>query len=132
MSFGTDDGFFPDTRPARPRRPPTADDLAATIALSVLLLVVGCGLSFFVLLEQSGVAGCSADASACDYALLSATTWITPAATIASLALAIVALARRPRTRRRTWWLPALGLVITGVAFTIASMLVAEALSSRY
>lgn len=75
-----------------------------------------------------GVAACSAILTGCDYPLLRATAWITPIATVASLGLAVVALARRRRTRRRTWWVPVLSVASTVGAFVVASALVQVAL----
>ncbi|MCI0156347.1 hypothetical protein KNO15_06515 [Leifsonia shinshuensis] len=130
MMFEPDDELFPVLPPTRTRRPAGPEDLAATIAFTVILVAVGLFLSFLVVLEHMGVAACSASLTGCDYALLEATTWITPAATIAALGFAIVALARRPWSRRRTWWVPVLGLAFTACAFAVASALVRTALGT--
>lgn len=128
MMFVPDDDLLPVLPPARTRRPAGPEDLAATIAFTVLLFAVGAFLSFVVVLEQMGVDACSASLTGCDYMLLGTTQWITPAAAVAALGLAVVALARRPRARRRTWWVPVLGLAVTACAFTVASALVRAAL----
>jgi hypothetical protein len=123
MMFEPDDDLLPVLPPARTRRPAGPEDLAATIAFTVLLFAVGAVLSFVVVLEQMGVDACSASLTGCDYTLLGTTQWITPAATVAALGLAVVALARR-----RNWWVPVLGLAFTVCAFAVASALVRAAL----
>jgi uncharacterized membrane protein YhaH (DUF805 family) len=106
-------------------RPSTSEDRAATIALTVILGLTGAVLSFGVLLQQTGVAACSGSAAACDYALLAATTWITPTVALAALVLSVVVLARRWRTRRRTWWVPVAGMLAAFAAFAVASLVAA-------
>ena len=124
MMFEPDDDFFPVLPQARTLRPAGPEDLAATIAFTVLLFAAGVVLSFGGVLQLMSVDACGARPTGCDYALLASTIWITPAATVAALGLAIVALARRPRRRRRTWWVPVLGLAFTVCAFAVASALV--------
>ena len=126
MSFGTDDE--PLRALPHPHRPAGPEDRAATIALTVILGLVSAVLAFGVLLQQSGVAACSGSPAVCDYTLLAITTWITPLTGLAALALSVVALARRARSGRRTWWVPVVGMLVVLAAFMIASLLVGSAL----
>ena len=127
MSFYTDADEWP-TRPPRTRRPPGVVDLTATIAVLVLLVLIAALLSFLVILEEMGVAACSALTSSCDYALLSATMWITPAVAVACIVMTLAALATRSRTMRYSWWVPLGGVVLTIIAFVVSSILVSAAL----
>ena len=70
------------------------------------------------------VAACSADPSACDFALVGLSTWVVPAATIIALVASSVALARRGRTGAHTWWIPLVGIVLEVIAFIIAIALI--------
>lgn len=128
MSLDSEDDFFrPKVEPAA-RRPAGAWNLVATILLLILLIVVGAVLSFFVILQQMGIAACSAIPTQCDYELLEVTTWITPAVVLVGIVLSIVSVSFRRRGSRRTWWVPLLGIGLTVIAFVVASMLVAAAI----
>lgn len=128
MSFYTDGDDLP-THDPRPReRGSGAADLAITIALLLLLVVTAAALSFAVILEEMGVAACSGAMASCNFTLLGVTTWITPMAGIASVVLTLVALATRAKNSRRSWWVPPAGLILTVIAFTVASTLVSVAL----
>ncbi|MEN2742618.1 DUF6264 family protein [Microbacterium sp. X-17] len=128
MSFDMEDDLFRARAEPAVRRPAGAGNLVATILLLILLIVVGAVLSFFVILQQTGIAACSANPAVCDHELLGVTTWITPAVVLVGIVLSIVSVGlRRPASQRRTWWVPLLGLGLTVIAFVVASMLVAEA-----
>lgn len=126
MTYDAYDPWDPADRPVRGRRS-GGGDLAATITLLVLMTLTGLLLSFIVVLEQMGVAGCSAAPAACNYTLIGITTWITPVALALGLAGTIAGLVTRARTGRRSWWIPLLGIVIVIVAFVVASLLVFQA-----
>ena len=103
-------------------------DLVVTIVLLILLVIVVAALSFTVILEQMGVAGCSGALASCNFTLLGVTTWITPLVGVASVVLTLAALATRAKSSRRSWWVPLVGLLLTVFAFTVASVLVSVAL----
>ncbi|MFF9563836.1 DUF6264 family protein [Leifsonia sp. NPDC014704] len=126
MAYEAHDPWEPTDQPERQQRSGGVD-LSATITLLVLMTLMGLLLSFTVVLEQMGVAGCSAAPAACDYALIGITTWITPVALALGLAGTIAGLVARARTGRRSWWVPLVGLVIVIVAFVVASLLVFQA-----
>jgi hypothetical protein len=128
MLMDSDDDLFPVLPPPRVHRPAGPEDLAATVAFTVVLVSVGIVLSFVAVLELMRVAACGSAASICDFALAGAAIWITPAATLVSIALVTVALVRRPQRRRRTWWVPVLGVGVTIGGFALASLLIVQAL----
>lgn len=110
-----------------PESPPrSSGDLTSTILLLIALLVAGVALSFVVLLEHMSVARC-AGSRGCDYALLGVTTWIVPVVVLIGVAATIAGLAARAKSGFVSWWLPLVGLVFTGLAFVIVSVLVDQA-----
>jgi uncharacterized BrkB/YihY/UPF0761 family membrane protein len=128
MSWDSDDDPFPTHYETRTRRLPCTGDAIASVSLLLLLLLLGALLSFVVVLEQMGVAACSGNVDACDFTLLSVTTWITPAIALASVVLTIFVLSRRSKNSRSTWWVPVLGMAFTLLGFVIASILVSTAI----
>lgn len=128
MSFDSEDDFFRARVEPAARRPAGVENLVATILLLILLMVVGAVLSFFVILQQTGIAACSPNPASCDHELLGVTTWITPSVVLLGIVLSIVSLSFRIRGSRRTWWVPLLGIGLTIIAFVVASMLVAAAI----
>ncbi|MGO4299515.1 hypothetical protein [Leifsonia sp. RAF41] len=123
MSYDLDDDFGP-TLDGHPPTRGGAGDLAASIGLLVVALLVGATLSFAVLIEQMKVAACSVDLTGCDFTLIGISTWLVPAATAATLTASWIALAHRRRTGAYTWWVPLLGFVGEVIAFAIASSLI--------
>jgi uncharacterized BrkB/YihY/UPF0761 family membrane protein len=99
-----------------------------SVVLLVVLIIIGAVLSFGVILEQLGVAGCSGATSTCDFGLLGVTTWITPVVALSFVVLTVLALAIRAKTSRPSWWVPLVGVVLTVIGFAVASALVSVAL----
>jgi hypothetical protein len=127
MLMDPDDDLFP-VPPPPVHRPAGPEDLAVTIAFTVFLVAAGIVLSFVAVLELMRVDACGPDPSVCDLTLAAATIWITPTATLVSIALVIVAFVRRPGRLRRTWWVPVLGVAVTIGGFALASLLIVQAL----
>lgn len=132
MSLAPDDPFT--DRRQRSRRAPAGSSagLASRIeAVLLLVLLLGLGVVLFVLLlvQQLGIDACSGNPDGCDYALLSAATWIIPAVVGLFAVLTITAAARRSTTARRMRAIPLLGAAATVVVFLFASALVAIALA---
>jgi uncharacterized membrane protein len=119
--FDPDLGF--DSKPVKLDRS-SHNDLAATIGLLIVAILVGLVLSFVLVLQLMGVDACSGRPGGCDFNLLGATTYITPAALLLAIAGTTVGLVVRAKTAMRAWWIPLLGLVLILIAFVVASDLV--------
>ncbi|MCM6763233.1 hypothetical protein NB037_12475 [Rathayibacter sp. ZW T2_19] len=131
MSFDADDPY-PDPPPRVPRpgerEPARLASRIEAVLLLVLLVGLGAGLSFLVLILQMGMDACGGSPGGCDFALLTVTTWIVPAVVGLFAVLTLVAVVRRPTTSRQGWMVPVLGMAAAVAAFLLAGVLVAVAL----
>jgi hypothetical protein len=129
VTYDADPDFGLDSIPV-PRVRSRHEDLAATIGLLSVSILVGLVLSFLVVLQLMGVDACSSRPGECDFALLGATTYITPGAIVLVVAATAVGLVVRAKSSLRSWWIPMLGLIVIVVAFVVASELVKVGLSA--
>jgi uncharacterized membrane protein len=123
VTYDSDPDFGLDSIPV-PRVRSGHNDLAATIGLLSVSILVGLVLYFLVVLQLMGVDACSGRAGSCDFALLGATIYITPGAVVLVIAVTAVGLVARAKASMRSWWIPMLGLVVIVLAFVVASELV--------
>jgi hypothetical protein len=108
VTYDSDPDFGLDSIPV-PRVRSGHNDLAATIGLLSVSILVGLVLSFLVVLQLMGV---------------DATIYITPGAVVLVIAVTAVGLVARAKASMRSWWIPMLGLVVIVLAFVVASELV--------
>ena len=121
------DDFDTRTWARRSTGPRHGDGFAgATSLILAVAVLIGLLLSFGVVIQQMGVAACSGSPDSCDFTLLGVTTWITPGATALTIASTTAVLAVRKHIR--SWWVPALGILLELAAFVLASALVRQAI----
>ncbi|MCJ1688540.1 hypothetical protein [Rathayibacter sp. VKM Ac-2927] len=116
------------SRPQQDRRKPGLEDVVESVLLLLVLAALGAVFFFLLLVEQTGIAACSGNLDGCDLTLLNATTWMIPGVVAVFVVLTTVGLIRRSKTRRRSRSIPLVGMVVTFIAFVIASVLVSIAL----
>lgn len=107
---------------SRQRRKSSGGDVSVSIWLGVLQILLAVILTLVSLVEQFNVDACGFS-SHCNFELLTASAFVTPLVAVGALLIEGIAVVLLVRQDRRSWWVPALGIVLTIAGYVVAHVL---------